>query len=357
MKNKVLKKYLTIVSTYTIVFLITLVLFVFVMDKVFNGSFLNFLFKLLPMHLFYMMNDNRELTYFIIYILGLALMTILYIVKLNSALNIVGSLITEDDMASLYAQIPDELNDLSQKIKDFKYELKETERAKELSEQQKNDLIVYLAHDLKTPLTSVIGYLSLLEEASDLPVQQRSKYVGIALDKAYRLEQLINEFFDITRLNLHTIETYKSKVNITVLLLQCIDEFYPMLEEKKINIIHNIEPSLFINADADKLARVFDNLFRNAVSYSYSSTDLVCTAYKEFNQIVISIKNTGDDIPNEKLNRLFDKFYRVDSSRMTSTGGSGLGLAISKEIIELHNGTITVSCHNGITEFKVILPA
>ena len=326
------------------------------MDKIFNGSFLNFLFRLLPMHLFYMMNDNRELTYFIIYILGLALVTIQYIIRINNALNTVGSLIVEDETSSLYAKVPDELNDLTQKIKDFKYELKETERAKHLAEQQKNDLIVYLAHDLKTPLTSVIGYLSLLEEASDLPIKQRAKYVGIALDKAYRLEQLINEFFDITRLNLHTIETYKSKVNITVLLLQCIDEFYPMLEEKNINIIQDIEPSLFINADADKLARVFDNLFRNAVSYSYNSTDLICNAHKEESQILISIKNTGDDIPSEKLNRLFDKFYRADSSRRTSTGGSGLGLAISKEIIELHNGTITASCNNGETEFLVTIP-
>lgn len=303
-----------------------------------------------------MMNDNRELTYFIIYILGLALVTIQYIIRINNAINTVGSLIVEDETSSLYAKVPDELNDLTQKIKDFKYELKETERAKQLAEQQKNDLIVYLAHDLKTPLTSVIGYLSLLEEASDLPIKQRAKYVGIALDKAYRLEQLINEFFDITRLNLNTIETYKSKVNITVLLLQCIDEFYPMLEEKNINIIQDIEPSLFINADADKLARVFDNLFRNAVSYSYNSTDLICNAHKEESQILISIKNTGDDIPREKLNRLFDKFYRADSSRRTSTGGSGLGLAISKEIIELHNGTITASCNNGETEFLVAIP-
>ena len=356
MKNRVFIKYFTNVSIYTVAFILVLTVFVFIMDNIFNGSLLDFLYKLLPLNLFYLINYNRELTFFIIYILGLAALTIAYIVRFNKILNIAGALVTNDDNQDLYIQMPDELENLAQKIKDFKYELKETERAKQFAEQQKNDLIVYLAHDLKTPLTSVIGYLSMLEEAQDLPIEQRAKYIGIALDKAYRLEQLINEFFDITRLNLHTIETYKSKVNVTVLLLQCIDEFFPMLEEKNINFIQDIKPSLFVNADADKLARVFENLFRNAVNYSYESTDLICNAYSSKGKTIISIKNTGDDIPNEKLERLFDKFYRIDSSRRTSTGGSGLGLAISKQIIELHNGTITASCNNGITEFKVILP-
>lgn len=271
-------------------------------------------------------------------------------------MNVAGYLIAEDDTSQYFKNTPEELDDLSQAIKDFKYELKEAERARQIAEQQKNDLIVYLAHDLKTPLTSVIGYLSLLEETQDLPLEQRAKYTGIALDKAYRLEQLINEFFDITRLNLHTIETYKSRVNVTVLLLQCLDEFFPMFDEKNINVIHDIEPSLFIYADADKLVRVFDNLFKNAVNYSYESTDFICKANSNDNQLIISIKNTGDDIPKEKLDRIFDKFYRIDSSRRTSTGGAGLGLAISKQIIELHNGTISADCINGQTEFRITLP-
>ncbi len=356
MKNKVLKKFFTVITTYTVTFVIAFALFLFIMNNFFNGTLINILYNILPLHLFYMMNNNRELSFLFIYIIGLAAATIIYIFRINKMMNVAGHLITEDDTSQFFKNTPEELDDLFQAIKDFKYELKEAEQARQLAEQQKNDLIVYLAHDLKTPLTSVIGYLSLLEETQDLPIEQRAKYVGIALDKAYRLEQLINEFFDITRLNLQTIETYKRKVNVTVLLLQCLDEFFPMFDEKNINIVQDIKPALYVNADADKLARVFDNLFKNAVSYSYDSTDLVCNAYSEDHNIVISIKNIGDDIPEEKLNRIFDKFYRVDSSRRTSTGGSGLGLAISKQIIELHNGTIVASCDDGITEFKITLP-
>lgn len=326
------------------------------MDNVFNGTVVDYLYNNLPYNLFYMINDNRTFTAFFIYVLGLVIISVIYVFKLSKLLNLASASISEEELQIFGNDCPEELKDFSQKLKDFKFELKENERARVLAEQQKNDLIVYLAHDLKTPLTSIIGYLSLLEEAQDLPIEQRAKYTGIALDKAYRLEQLINEFFDITRLNLQTIEAQKSRINLTILLVQILNEFFPMFEEKKLNIVQEIQPEIVLFADADKLARVFDNLFRNAVNYSYSGTDIICSASKTENQIVIRVENKGDDIPKEKLERIFDKFYRVDNSRRTSTGGSGLGLAIAKQIIELHNGTITASCNDGITEFEIILP-
>ena len=129
-----------------------------------------------------------------------------------------------------------------------------------------------------------------------------------------------------------------------------------MFEEKRINVIQDIRTEIVLYADADKLARVFDNLFRNAVSYSHTGTDIVCFAAKTEKETVIRIRNKGDDIPKEKLAHIFDKFYRVDNSRGSSTGGSGLGLAIAKQIIELHGGKITASCNDGITEFEIILP-
>ncbi len=352
MKNSAIKRYITQVLIYTIAF----VLFIIIMDNVFNGTVVDYLYNNLPYNLFYMINENRTFTSFFIYVLGLVIISVIYVFKLSKLLKLASTSISEEDPKIFGTDCPEELKDFSQKLKDFKFELKENERARTLAEQQKNDLIVYLAHDLKTPLTSVIGYLSLLEETQDLPIEQRAKYTGIALDKAYRLEQLINEFFDITRLNLQTIEAQKSRVNLTILLVQVLNEFFPMFEEKKLNIVQEIDPEIVLFADADKLARVFDNLFRNAVNYSHNGTDIVCYAQKRENQVVIRVKNKGDDIPKEKLNRIFDKFYRVDNSRRTSTGGSGLGLAIAKQIIELHNGTITVSCNDGITEFEVILP-
>ncbi len=352
MKNNAIKKYIIQVLIYTIAF----VLFIIIMDNVFNGTVVDYLYNNLPYNLFYMINDNRTFTSFFIYVLGLVIISVIYVFKLSKLLKLASASISEEEPKIFGTDCPEELKDFSQKLKDFKFELKENERARAFAEQQKNDLIVYLAHDLKTPLTSVIGYLSLLEETGDLPTEQRAKYTGIALDKAYRLEQLINEFFDITRLNLQTIEAQKSRVNLTILLVQILNEFFPMFEEKKLNIVQKIESEIVLFADADKLARVFDNLFRNAVNYSHNGTDIVCSAVKMENQVVIRVKNKGDDIPKEKLNRIFDKFYRVDNSRRTSTGSSGLGLAIAKQIIELHNGTITASCNDGITEFEIILP-
>lgn len=352
MKNNIIKRYMSRVLFYSIVY----VVFILVMDNVFNGVVIDWLYYNLSRSVFLLISNNRIFTAFLVYVLGLVIISVVYVFKLSRLLNIASRSINEEEPIIFKDNCPDELREFSQRLKDFKYNLKMTEQARNLAEQQKNDLVVYLAHDLKTPLTSVIGYLSLLEEAADLPVEQRAKYVGIALDKAYRLEQLINEFFEITRLNLQTISAQKAPVNLTILLFQIINEFYPMFEEKNLNVIQDIEKEIIISADADKLARVFDNIFRNAVNYSFKETKIVCLAYKKDGFVHVSIQNTGAQIPQEKLQYIFDKFYRLDNSRQSSTGGAGLGLAIAKQIVEAHNGTIEALCTEGVTEFKITLP-
>ncbi len=352
MKNNLIKRYLTYIFVYTVVYFV----FLFVMDEFFNGVVLEFIYRNMYWRIYRLVSENRTFITALIYVSGLILISVLHAFKFNKLLEMASNAVSEDEPRIFTDKCPSELRDFSQKLKEFKFELMENENARKLAEQQKSDLIVYLAHDLKTPLTSVIGYLSLLSETQDLPIEYRAKYVGIALDKAYRLENLINEFFEITRLNLQTLETQKSKINFSVLLMQVLVEFFPMFEEKNINIVRDIEPELMIYADADKLARVFDNLFRNAVNYSYNETDIICNAYKKDGFLVVTVKNKGDDIPKEKLERIFDKFYRADNSRRSSTGGSGLGLAFAKQIVELHKGTITASCNDGNTEFTVTIP-
>lgn len=352
MKNNILKRYLIWVLIYTMVCIAS----VFVMDYVFNGVVVDFLYEHMDRKKFNFINVNRELMVLIAYCLGMLAMSLCYVFKFNRLLILASNSISEESPELFGENCPQELLEFSQKLKDFKASLKENEQARQLAEQQKNDLVVYLAHDLKTPLTSVVGYLTLLEEAPELPSEQRAKYIGIALDKAYRLEQLINEFFDITRMNYQTLPAYKAPVNLTILLIQIINEFFPMMEEKNIVMRQEIEPELMVSADADKLARVFDNLFRNAVNYSHVGTEIVCTARKGNGCILVNIKNKGDHIPQEKLNHIFDKFYRLDSSRQSSTGGAGLGLAIAKQIIELHDGTIEAVCNEGVTEFRIVLP-
>lgn len=226
------------------------------------------------------------------------------------------------------------------------------------AEQRKNDLIVYLAHDLKTPLTSVIGYLTLLRDEPQISEEMRSRYTGIALDKAERLEDLINEFFDITRFNLTNIQLEPERVNISRMLEQIWFEFHPILAEKDLKLETEIKPNVEMLCDPDKLARVFDNLLRNAVNYSYAGTTIYLSMDYEpiKDEVKICVENHGKTISPDKLDRIFDQFFRLDSSRRSSTGGSGLGLAIAKEIVELHHGTITAESENESIRFTVVLP-
>lgn len=227
------------------------------------------------------------------------------------------------------------------------------------AEQRKNDLIVYLAHDLKTPLTSVIGYLTLLRDEPQISEEMRSRYTGIALDKAERLEDLINEFFDITRFNLTNIQLEPERVNISRMLEQIGFEFHPILAEKDLKLETEIKPNVEMLCDPDKLARVFDNLLRNAVNYSYAGTTIYLSMDYEpiKDEVKICVENHGKTISPDKLDRIFDQFFRLDSSRRSSTGGSGLGLAIAKEIVELHHGTITAESENESIRFTVVLPS
>ena len=229
-------------------------------------------------------------------------------------------------------------------------------RAAREAEQRKNDLVVYLAHDLKTPLTSVIGYLTLLRDEPQLSPELRSRYTGIALEKAERLEDLINEFFDITRFSLTHLELEKQPTDLTRMLEQVASEFAPQFAEKDLRCELELPPRLAYDCDPDKLARVFDNLLRNAFHYSFPGSTVRITGQQEADTVVLTFTNEGRTIPAEKLERIFDQFFRLDSSRATRTGGAGLGLAIAKEIIALHGGTIRAASADNRITFTVRLP-
>lgn len=248
------------------------------------------------------------------------------------------------------------MSEVEKKLNHFKIEAIKNEKLARENEEKKDELIVYLAHDIKTPLTSMIGYLSLLSEIKDMPEEQRNKYIDITLDKSYRLEDLINELFDVARFNSEKIILEKEELNLNLMLEQIIDDFYPVLKElnKKIKFTPKEEIKLY--GDPDKLSRVFNNLIKNAINYSSDDSNIDISAIKDEKNVIIKITNKGKQIPKEKLDRIFEKFYRLDSSRTSKTGGSGLGLAIAKEIIELHHGKITASSTLKETNFTVILP-
>lgn len=253
-------------------------------------------------------------------------------------------------------ELSPEMDFMESKLNKAKSILEQRERAAKEAEQRKNDLLVYLAHDIKTPLTSIIGYLSLLDEAPDMPIDQRAKYTGITLEKAYRLETLIDEFFEIARFNLQDIVLNKGKINLPFMLQQMADEFYPMLAPQGKRITVEAAEGLTLWGDADKLARVFNNILKNAMAYSYPNTTITVTALQDNVHIIITFVNQGNPIPPAKLDTIFEKFYRLDSARSSRTGGAGLGLAIAREILTAHGGTITAQSNRECTTFTVTLP-
>ena len=249
-----------------------------------------------------------------------------------------------------------ELKPIETRLTEIKSTLKKRELEAQEAEKKKNDLVVFLAHDLKTPLTSVVAYLTMLDNYQDMPEEERERYTHIALEKSIRLGELINEFFEITKFNLQDIVLEPVDLNLTIMLEQVADEFYGVLQEKNLTCEVDAEENLMVYGDADKLARVFDNILRNAVSYCDSHTIIRIFAEKTEAGNVITFSNRGKQIPAEKLDTIFEKFYRLDEARHSKTGGAGLGLAIAKEIVELHGGTIRAESDVESTRFIVTLP-
>lgn len=352
-KRDIFKNWLISFFVLSIVYLV----FVYFGVGIFKEIYYNYILNNISRELSTIISEYYVLVFVVIYIILVITLTLHFMIKaagyVEKSYRAIANLTAEKRESINYPRIMD---DFKMKVLEVENELLFKERAAREAEQKKNDLIVYLAHDLKTPLTSIIGYLTLLQESPDLPVEHRAKYTGITLDKAYRLEQLINEFFDITRFNLQSVVLEHNRVDLTMLLNQIVEEFYPVFSQKNIAVKTSIEPNMNLIADADKLARVFDNLLRNAVNYSYADTQLRLFAKTDGNFAYICVRNTGDEIPQEKLNLIFEKFFRTDSARGTQNGGAGLGLAIAKEIVELHHGTISASSNKDYTDFMVTLP-
>ncbi len=260
---------------------------------------------------------------------------------LNTEVEVMG-----DDEFSMIAA---NLNRMEEEIRDL------MERGRE-AERTKNELITNVAHDLRTPLTSIIGYLELLSKGVPLGPEMQQKYIDIAYTKAKRLEKLIEDLFGFTKMNYGKLSMNVGHVDIVKLLGQLLEEFYPSFADKDLTyeLISNV-PSQVITADGNLLARLFDNLINNAIKYGAEGKRVLVKVFAEEEVVTVSVTNFGYVIPADELPLIFNKFYRVEQSRNTVTGGTGLGLAIAKNIVDMHGGVITVASDLDGTVFTVKL--
>lgn len=260
---------------------------------------------------------------------------------LNTSIEVIG----DDEFSSMAENLNKMVDDIRQ--------LMDKERE---SERTKNELITNVAHDLRTPLTSIIGYLELLSGKVVLPPEMQKKYIDIAYGKAKRLEKLIEDLFGFTKLNYGKLSMNVSKVDIVKLLSQLLEEAYPNFADKGLSYeLQSNVPARIITADGNLLARLFDNLINNAIKYGADGKRILVQVHADEETVKVSVTNYGFVIPPEELPLIFDKFYRVEQSRSTHTGGTGLGLAIVKNITDMHGGTVTVKSDLNGTVFTVTL--
>ena len=277
-----------------------------------------------------------------------------YMQKLSIAMHKIsnGDLTTTVDIEgdNELSQMAMELNQMAEQVRSLMEREREAERTK-------NDLITNVAHDLRTPLTSIIGYLELLSSNRPLDEEMRKKYLYIDYKKSCHLQVLIEDLFGFTSLGYGKITAKMAELDIVNLLAQLLDEFYPIFEQNHLEYSYNTNvPSKIIVGDGTLLARLFDNLLNNAVKYGNDGKMINVILNAEETAVTIQVINFGSIIPANELNTIFEKFYRMEQSRSTQTGGTGLGLAIAKNIVDVHNGSITAESSLNGTIFKVVLP-
>ncbi len=352
--KKKIRLSMSLIGNMIVAYIISMIVYFIVALFLENG--LSIMIESLNYEVYYWIVNNRNIVVYLY--IGIVMAIVIYrfmskhVNDIQEVYNALDLILKEDNET---IKLPSEMNQFSDKINEIKYDYILTKKNEREAEQKKNDLIVYMAHDLKTPLTSIIGYLTLLKDEKEISKELQEKYIKIALDKALRVEDLTNQFFDITRYNLQKMPINKQEMNLVYLLKQVIDECYPMLEKRNLKCdLKSVDKVMYVG-DGDKLARAFDNLLKNAINYSYENTTIEIQLEEKEGKISIVFRNKGDKIPQYKLDKLFEKFYRGDDARTSSTGGAGLGLAITKQIIELHQGKIYVKNDNEYIEFFIEL--
>lgn len=300
---------------------------------------------------------------FIYVILGIIIFTVSLVLQMNSMINYIGMIkegvdrIAQGDFQTeILVKGNDEFAIIAENLNKMMGEISELMDNEREVERSKNQLITNVAHDLRTPLTSIIGYMELLVNGNNIPDETRDKYLKVAYNKSLRLQKLIEDLFGFTKLNYGKIAMNIAKVDIVKLMAQLLEEFYPNFMENSLEYsLESTENQIMIEADGDLLARLFDNLINNAIKYGKDGKKVSVVIRKIDDIVHVAVINYGKVIPKEDIDKVFNKFYRVEQSRSVNTGGTGLGLAIAKNIAMMHGGDIVVQSDLYGTIFDVTL--
>lgn len=308
-----------------------------------------------------MINSIGDLNFFLIVFIPLAILFFFIFTKpyaryFREISEQIHLLANGDFTGRIHISSNDEFEDIAEDINLASEKLQKAVERGDFAENSKDQLVLNLAHDLRTPLTSVLGYLDLILKDGGLTAEQIKHYTSIAFTKSQRLEKLIDKLFEITRMNYGMLTIVKEPLDLSELLHQLNEELYPAFENNGLTARLHASPGLEIQGDGELLARVFENLLTNAIRYGQDGqfVDIHCT--RDGETAVIQVINYGDCVPPEELPYLFDMFYTGDRARTHHEGSTGLGLFIAKNIVEQHHGSITVQSSIIRTLFEVKLP-
>lgn len=298
---------------------------------------------------------------FVIVIVGVILFIFYFMLltrKFSRYINEIESGIQEISIGNFEHKIPvatgSELGLVAEKVNEMSSSIYTFLCGERQNEDVKNELITSVAHDIRTPLTSIIGYLYLIVNRKDLDAEVKERYLQIAYDKSKRLEQLTEDLFSYTKYSTDEVKMHFEKIDLVKFMEQMVDEFYPSFKEAGLTYDFKCEmDEAYILADGNTLARAIGNLVSNAIKYGRDGKYINITLKQDGEFVSVSVLNYGAVIPKEDLNHIFERFYRVDNSRSEQTGGSGLGLAIAKSIIEKQGGSIEVRSDFEGTVFEV----
>lgn len=294
-----------------------------------------------------------------LYMIGLLAITIVFMRKPVRAVDEISSVISSPGlMKGESIELPRNLKTTQSELELLQMRIIRDEMAAKVAEERKNELVTYLAHDIRAPLTSVRGYLELINEADGMSAERQREFAGRALAKANRLESLVEELFEITRYNMQNIPIERERLDVGLLCQQIAEEFYPQAQSRDLAIEVDVPVGLTAFWDSSRMGRVLENVLKNAMAHGSANSVVIIRAMQDGqdDNVILSVSNHGKEISPEHLEHIFDRFYRGDAARGQATGGAGLGLAIAKEIVEVHGGEIDVDSEGGLTTFTMRIP-